>query len=79
MKTIKLAFLIFGLVLTYNGYTNPKQNKDKPNILWITCEDISPFLGCYGDSEANTPNLDRLAQQGVRFTNFYANAPVCAD
>ncbi len=50
----------------------------QPNILWITCEDISPFIGCYGDSEANTPNLDQLAGEGIRFTNFYANAPVCA-
>lgn len=51
---------------------------DRPNILWITCEDISPYLGCYGCPEAQTPNLDRLARQGVRYTHAYANAPVCA-
>ena len=78
MKTIKLALLILGLVLTYNGYTNPKQNKDKPNILWITCEDISPYLGCYGNKEALTPNIDKLSEIGIRFTHAYANAPVCA-
>ncbi len=51
---------------------------DKPNVLWITCEDVSPYLGCYGDPYATTPNLDRLAGQGIVFTNAYATAPVCA-
>ncbi len=34
---------------------------DRPNILWITCEDISPHLGCYGDPDAYTPHLDQFA------------------
>lgn len=51
---------------------------DRPNILWITCEDISPYLGCYGCAEAQTPNLDRMAAEGIRYTHAYANAPVCA-
>ncbi len=51
---------------------------DKPNILWITCEDASPNLGCYGDPYAITPNLDRLAERGFRFTNAYSHAGVCA-
>ena len=51
---------------------------DRPNILWITSEDNSPYLGCYGDPLAKTPNLDRLAQQGVRYRNAFANAPVCS-
>jgi arylsulfatase A-like enzyme len=51
---------------------------DRPNIIWITCEDISPYLGCYGCREAQTPNLDALAAQGTRYTHAYANAPVCA-
>ena len=50
----------------------------RPNIFWITCEDINPYLGCYGDSFAITPNLDKLAKQGVRYTNAFATAPVCA-
>ena len=49
----------------------------RPNILWIVCEDISPYLGSYGCAEAHTPHLDRLAEEGVRFTRAYANAPVC--
>lgn len=50
----------------------------QPNILWITCEDSSPHLGCYGDPEATTPNLDRLAAQGVRFTQAHHVHAVCA-
>ena len=51
---------------------------DRPNVLWVTSEDNSPYLGCYGDPLAKTPNLDRLAEQGVRYRNAYANAPVCS-
>jgi len=50
----------------------------QPNILWITCEDTSPYLGCYGDPYAITPNLDRLAGESIVYTNAYATAPVCA-
>jgi uncharacterized sulfatase len=50
----------------------------RPNILWITCEDTSPYLGCYGDPYAVTPNLDRFASQSIRYTNAYSTAPVCS-
>ncbi len=50
----------------------------RPNILWITCEDMSPNLGCYADTYARTPNIDRLAAQGVRYTRVFATAPVCS-
>lgn len=50
-----------------------------PNILWITSDDNSPFfLGCYGSELGTTPNLDKLASEGFRYTQAYANAPVCA-
>ncbi len=51
---------------------------ERPNILWISTEDISPDLGCYGDPEARTPNLDRLAAEGVRFTRAFSISGVCA-
>ncbi|MCU0979804.1 MAG: sulfatase, partial [Pirellulaceae bacterium] len=50
----------------------------RPNVLWITAEDISPDLGCYGDAYAVTPHLDRLAREGVRYTHAFATAPVCS-
>ena len=52
--------------------------KERPNILWITSEDNGPFLGCYGDDYADTPNLDRLASEGILYENAFATAPVCA-
>jgi len=51
---------------------------NRPNILWITSEDNGPYLGCYGDDYADTPNLDKFATEGVLYENAFANAPVCA-
>jgi len=50
----------------------------RPNILWITSEDNSPYLGCYGEPLAQTPHLDRLADEGARFLNAYSAAPYCS-
>jgi len=50
----------------------------RPNFLWISTEDISPDLGCYGDPYAVTPNIDKLAAEGTRYTNAFAHAGVCA-
>ncbi len=50
----------------------------RPNILCVVCEDISPYLGCYGDPAAYTPNLDQLAEEGVKFTNVFSVSGVCA-
>ncbi len=54
------------------------QDRERPNILWITCEDTGPELGCYGDDYAVTPNLDALAAKGMRYRVAWSNAPVCA-
>lgn len=51
---------------------------DQPNLLWITAEDMSPTLGCYGDEYATTPNIDRFAKESVRYTRAFATAPVCS-
>ncbi len=58
-------------------FTNTS-HADRPNILWITVEDMSATLGCYGDSFATTPNIDRFAQQSSRYTHAFATAPVCS-
>ena len=55
-----------------------ERSQKPPNILWITCEDISAHLGCYGFDYAATPILDRLAAEGVRYSHAFAHAPVCA-
>jgi uncharacterized sulfatase len=51
---------------------------DRPNFLWITVEDMSPHLGCYGDPDAHTPRLDAFATEAVRYTRAFATAPVCS-
>ena len=50
----------------------------RPNIIWISNEDMSPKLGAYGDTMARTPVLDRLARESVRYTRAFTTAPVCA-
>ncbi len=56
----------------------PGTQPERPNVLWISVEDISPDLGCYGDTYAVTPNLDAFAAQGTRFDSCFAHMGVCA-
>jgi uncharacterized sulfatase len=49
-----------------------------PNILWLSAEDISPHFGCYDDPHAITPTIDQLAKEGVRYSNAFTTAGVCA-
>lgn len=67
-------FILFLAPLTFAF----SQNRSKPNIIWVVCEDISPYIGAYGDATVHTPNIDALAQEGVRFTRVYTTAGVCA-
>lgn len=55
-----------------------EQTPRLPNILWIVAEDLSPIVPPFGDSTANTPNLDRLAARGIRFPNTFSVSGVCA-
>ncbi len=50
----------------------------RPNILWLVSEDNNPYLGCYGDPLARTPNIDALAKRGLLFQHVFSAAPVCA-
>ena len=72
--------LFLVLVISVSTAFIPKKTeiKSKPNILWITCEDMSPHLGSFGEKVAKTPNLDQLAKEGVRYTNVFSTAGVCA-
>ncbi len=51
---------------------------EKPNILYIALEDITPMMGCYGDAYAHTPVFDRLAEEGIRYTHAYSVGAVCS-
>lgn len=50
----------------------------QPNVLWLVAEDMSPYLSSFGDSTVETPHLDRLANEGVRYTNVFSVSGVCA-
>jgi arylsulfatase A-like enzyme len=56
----------------------PARAAKRPNVLWLIAEDMGPHLSSYGTKEVWTPNLDRLAGQGVRFTRAFTTAPVCS-
>ena len=60
------------------GASAAAEPQKRPNILWLSAEDISPTLGCYGDAYADTPNLDTFAAGGVRYSSAFTHAPVCA-
>jgi len=72
LVAVALLWLVAGFVPSTSTGT------ERPNILWITAEDMSPTLGCYGDDYATTPHIDELAAQSVRYTHAFATAPVCS-
>ena len=78
---MKLHYPFIFILILLSGCNQQKENKtasEKPNILWITCEDITPMLGTYGDPEALTPNLDNLASKGIQYNHAYSTAAVCS-
>ncbi len=78
MNTFISVIAMFFLAVVCSLTATAQTSKKLPNIIWITSEDNSPMLGCYGDTFATTPNLDKLASEGFLYTHAYANAPVCA-
>lgn len=77
-RTLRIAAAALFLVPVSNAHAGGKKDVKRPNILWITCEDMGPHLGAYGDKYATTPNLDRFARRGLRYNVAWSNAPVCA-
>jgi uncharacterized sulfatase len=58
--------------------TRLQQARGRPNILWLISEDTCPDLACYGNTLVKTPNLDKLAGAGARYTNAFVTGPVCS-
>tara|TARA_S200000501_G_scaffold149668_1_gene141157 strand:+ start:4720 stop:6375 length:1656 start_codon:yes stop_codon:yes gene_type:complete len=74
----KTKLILSFLLLFYSCSDNLKMS-DKPlNVVWISCEDMGPILGSYGNDVIKTPHLDKLASEGVRYTNAYSTVGVCA-
>ena len=74
MKNIHLLFILFCCL-----FIQAQEKTKKPlNIIWISCEDIGPILSAYGNETINTPNIDRIAAEGVKYTNAYSTVGVCA-
>src|SRR5688500_16003444 len=70
---------LFLLLATFLGFASNAAPLNKPNIILILTDDLGyGELGCYGQQKIKTPNLDRMAREGLRFTRFYAGATVCA-
>jgi len=79
MIRITTCLLLCSLTLIACGETTPEETiPERPNVLWIVSEDNSAWLGSYGDELATTPRLDALAEESIRYTRAYSNAPVCA-
>ncbi len=70
---------IFGLPIMVTANETTTLNGSKPNVIVIFCDDLGyGDLGCYGQKTLKTPNLDRMAREGMRFTRYYAGSTVCA-
>lgn len=84
-KTRKLStsILILCIITGFYSCTNQQHSEktlnQKPNIIFILADDLGyGELGCYGQEKIETPNIDKLACEGMRFTQHYSGAPVCA-
>ncbi len=67
---------VYGLTMFVLAYTCAAAQR--PNVLFIAIDDLRPELGCYGSKVAVTPNLDRLARQGLRFRRAYCQEAICS-
>ncbi len=68
---------LYGLFVAL-GITSSVVAESRPNILWITIEDWSPDLSCYGTKGIHTPNVDKLASEGIRYELAFTTSPVCS-
>jgi len=74
MKNISKSIAL--IPLSFLAINQEIKAAEKWNILWLSCEDIDPILSCYGAKGIKTPNIDRLAKEGIRYTQAYATVAV---
>jgi N-sulfoglucosamine sulfohydrolase len=78
MRGMKWLFPVLLILVGGIPWLDAREDPKGPNVVWIVGEDLGPELGCYGNPDAITPNFDRLANEGARFTKCFTHAPVCA-
>ena len=74
------SLILFAGMLLFSACTDPGIKKDlKPNFVIIMADDLGySGIGCFGNEVIETPNLDQMASEGIRFTDFHSNGPVCS-
>ena len=81
-KAVRMAATATAIMVSYVGYTFTrdivKDKNQRPNIVWIACEDIGPDIGAYGYKGMKTPIIDNLAKEGELYTPADTTAGVCA-
>lgn len=79
MQSIRIFFLTAFLTLLASSTHGAEKAATPPNIVLLLVDDMGwGDFSCFGDKEAQTPNIDRMAAEGIRFTNFYVNSPICS-
>lgn len=76
LTTLLFAWSLFSIE---NASCSPVSNNPAPNIVFILADDCTNWdIGCYGSKDSKTPNIDKLASEGIRFNNCYQAAPMCS-
>ena len=83
MKLFRAFILFSSFAFQHASFSaqpdSAKASTGRPNLIWIMADDLGyADLGCYGQKVITTPNIDRMAKEGMRFTHFYSGATVCA-
>jgi uncharacterized sulfatase len=74
-----IVVFVFFLVIAFTGCNPGGEKQKKPNIIFIMADDLGyGHLGCYGQQLIQTPNIDKLAAEGMRFTQAYSGCSLCA-
>ena len=69
--------LLICLFVIFSASIKAETRTERPNVLILFLDDLDPDFGCYGNTLVTTPNIDKLAKEGVRFPHAFATAPVC--
>jgi arylsulfatase A-like enzyme len=78
LKYLAVQVILLVLISCQEPSTSESGDNGRPNILFIAVDDLKPSIGCYGDTLAITPHMDKLASAGITFTRNYCQQAVCA-